>query len=130
MNIRVIQGKGKKDRYTLLSIRACNMLQEYITAYNPDEWLFEGDIPGKHLTERTVQKVFESSCRKAGTMKDVSVHALRHSFATHLLENGTDLRYIQELLGHGSSKTTEIYTHVSTKDINNIQSPLDRLDLS
>ena len=130
MNIRVIQGKGKKDRYTLLSMRTRNLLREYITTYHPGEWLFEGDIPGKHLTERTVQKVFENSRKKAGIVKEVSVHALRHSFATHLLENGTDLRYIQELLGHGSSKTTEIYTHVSTKDIRNIQSPLDRLDLS
>ena len=74
-----------------------------------------------------MQKVFERACTKAGIKKDVSVHSLRHSFATHLLEGGTDLRYIQELLGHQSSKTTEIYTHVSMKGLSKIQSPLDRL---
>lgn len=126
--IKVEQGKGKKDRYTLLSSRAELLLKEYSSVYKPDVWLFEGDIPGRHLTERSVQRVFENSCKKAGITKDVSVHVLRHSFATHLLESGTDLRYIQELLGHSSSKTTEIYTHVSTKDLRKIQSPLDNLD--
>ncbi len=80
-----------------------------------------------HLTERSVQHIFERAIRKAGISKPATVHTLRHSFATHLLENGTDLRYIQELLGHASSKTTEIYTHVSIKDIRRIQSPLDRM---
>ena len=126
--IKVEQGKGKKDRYTLLSSRAELLLKDYISVYKPDVWLFEGDIPGHHLTERSVQRVFENSCNKAGITKHVSVHVLRHSFATHLLESGTDLRYIQELLGHSSSKTTEIYTHVSTKDLRKIQSPLDTLD--
>jgi integrase/recombinase XerD len=126
--IKVEQGKGKKDRYTLLSSRAELLLKEYVSIYKPDDWLFEGDIPGRHLTERTVQRVFENSCNKADIKKNVSVHVLRHSFATHLLESGTDLRYIQELLGHSSSKTTEIYTHVSTKDLKKIQSPLDTLD--
>ena len=105
------------------------ILKEYLEKYKPGDWLFEGDVPGRHLTERSVQRVFESSCKKAGITKDVSVHTLRHSFATHLLESGTDLRYIQELLGHSSSKTTEIYTHVSTRDLKRIQSPLDSLDL-
>ena len=126
--IKVEQGKGKKDRYTLLSSRAELLLKEYISLYNPHDWLFEGDIAGRHLTERSVQRVFENSCNKADIAKNVSVHVLRHSFATHLLESGTDLRYIQELLGHSSSKTTEIYTHVSTKDLKKIQSPLDNLD--
>ena len=130
MTIRVEQGKGRKDRYTLLSNRAYSIFKEYMEVYKPDIWLFEGDDPSHHLTERTVQRVFEKSCKKAGIIKDVSVHALRHSFATHLLESGTDLRYIQELLGHCSSKTTEIYTHVSTKDLSKILSPLDKLDLS
>lgn len=80
-----------------------------------------------HLTERTVQKVFEQALNAAKIKKKVSVHSLRHSFATHLLEGGTDLRYIQELMGHQSVRTTEIYTHVSVKDIRRIQSPLDRL---
>lgn len=126
--IKVAQGKGKKDRYTLLSSRAELLLKEYIGVYKPYDWLFEGGIAGRHLTERSVQRVFENSCNRANIAKDVSVHVLRHSFATHLLESGTDLRYIQELLGHSSSKTTEIYTHVSTKDLGKIQSPLDNLD--
>lgn len=126
--IKVVQGKGKKDRYSLLSSRAEQLLKEYMSVYNPNVWLFEGGIPGHHLTERSVQRVFESSCNRAGITKHVSVHVLRHSFATHLLESGTDLRYIQELLGHSSSKTTEIYTHVSTRNLSKIQSPLDNLD--
>nr|WP_226984217.1 tyrosine-type recombinase/integrase [Halothermothrix orenii] len=80
-----------------------------------------------HLTERTVQRVFKKACKKAGINKKVSVHSLRHSFATHLLEGGTDLRYIQELLGHKDLKTTQIYTHVSRNSIKNIKSPLDQL---
>lgn len=123
MIIRVKQGKGKKDRNTLLSDRANAIIKEYTAQYKPDEWLFEGDMPGKHLTERSAQRVFENACKKANIREGVSVHVLRHSFATHLLEKGTDLRYIQELFGHSSSKTTEIYTHVSTKDLKKIQSP-------
>lgn len=127
--VRIDQGKGKKDRISLLSSNAETILKEYLAEYKPNDWLFEGDAPGRHLTERSVQRVFENSRKKAGILKDVSVHTLRHSFATHLLESGTDLRYIQELLGHSSSKTTEIYTHVSTRDLKRIQSPLDSLDL-
>lgn len=88
--------------------------------------LFPGSKYGSHLTERSVQKVFEAACNKPGIRKGISVHSLRHSSVTHLLEGGTDLRYIQELLGHSSSKTTEIYTHVTEKSIKNIQSPLNR----
>lgn len=127
MLIRVKQAKGLKDRYTILSEVALKELREYVKKYRPEGWLFPGERDGKHITERTVQKVFESACNKAGICKDVTVHTLRHSFATHLLEGGTDLRYIQELLGHTSSKTTEIYTHVSENGIRSIQSPLDRL---
>ena len=79
-----------------------------------------------HLSSRTVQKIVEDACEKAGIIKNVSPHTLRHSFATHLLEGGADLRFIQELLGHQSSKTTEIYTHVSQKALCKVQSPLDR----
>jgi integrase/recombinase XerD len=100
---------------------------QYIKREHPDEWLFPGADRDKHITERSVQKIFEKARSKAGIQKDISVHTLRHSFATHLLEAGTDLRYIQELLGHQSSKTTEIYTHVSVKDVSRIQSPLDRI---
>ncbi|MFZ7104664.1 MAG: site-specific tyrosine recombinase/integron integrase [Peptococcaceae bacterium] len=124
--IHIRQDKGKKDRYTVLSDIALNILREYFKKYSPEKWLFPGEAEGKHLCERTVQRIFENALFKSGVSKKVSVHSLRHSFATHLLEGGTDLRYIQELLGHKSSKTTEIYTHVSEKDFGRIQSPLDR----
>lgn len=129
MLIHVVQGKGRKDRYTVLSQTALEVLREYVKKCRPEKWLFPGDDPGRHITERTVQKVFEKTKDKAGIQKKVSVHTLRHSFATHLLEGGVDLRYIQELLGHQSSKTTEIYTHVTEKNIKNIQSPLDKIML-
>jgi integrase/recombinase XerD len=89
--------------------------------------LFEGTIPGEPYSEKSLQSVLKQALKKAGIKKPVSLHWLRHSFATHLLESGTDLRYIQELLGHSSSKTTEIYTHVSTKSIQQIKSPFDDL---
>lgn len=127
--IYVRLGKGSKDRCTILSQNALKALKVYHAKYRPSKWLFPGAEPDKFLTERSVQMIFSKACEKAGIKKSVTVHSLRHSFATHLLEGGTDLRYIQELLGHASSKTTEIYTHVSEKDIRRIQSPLDRLDI-
>ncbi|HUS88368.1 MAG TPA: site-specific tyrosine recombinase/integron integrase [Desulfosporosinus sp.] len=129
MLIHVRQGKGRKDRYTILSENALDALRIYAKEYHPSEWLFPGDLMGRHLTERSAQKVFVSACIKAGIKKDVSIHSLRHAFATHLLEGGTDLRYIQELLGHKNSKTTEIYTHVSQKDLGRIRSPLDNIKM-
>ena len=127
MLIRVRQGKGRKDRYTLLPRSILEDLRSYWKAYRPSTWLFPGARKGRHLTERSVQKVFSRAVAAAGIRKRVTVHTLRHSFATHLLEGGTDLRYIQELLGHRSSKTTEIYTHVQRKDLVRIESPLDAL---
>lgn len=127
MLIHINQGKGGKDRYTLLSEVALNQLRRYYKQYKPETWLFPGGDGNGHLTERTVQKIFEDACAKSGINKKATVHTFRHSFATHLLEGGTDLRYIQELLGHSSSKTTEIYTHVTEKSVANIQSPLDRI---
>lgn len=127
MLIKVRQGKGKKDRYVMLAENMLIQLREYYKEYKPTKWLFEGGKKGSHITSRTVQRIFENSCDKAKINKDASVHTLRHSFATHLLETGVDIRYIQELLGHSSSKTTEIYTHVTTKNIANIKSPLDEL---
>lgn len=127
--VHIRQGKGRKDRYTILSEFALETLREYVVKYRPTNWLFPGNVPDRPLTERSVQKIFQQVCKKAGIRKKASIHTLRHSFATHLLESGTDLRYIQELLGHSSSKTTEIYTHVSKKNIANIKSPLDRLML-
>ena len=99
----------------------------YLKAHRFENWLFPGQRSNSHITTRTVQRIFEEATKKAEIKKDVSVHSLRHSFATHLLEGGTDLRYIQELLGHKSSKTTEIYTHVSNNDIGRIKSPLDSM---
>lgn len=129
MLIHIRGAKGRKDRYTMLSDIALNVLREYQGHYKPESWLFEGARPGRYLSTRSAEKIFEHACQKSEIRKDVSVHTLRHSFATHLLEGGTDLRYIQEILGHQHSKTTEIYTHVSTKSIGKIKSPLDTLNL-
>ena len=125
MLVHVVQAKGRKDRYTLLSQVALDIVKKYKGIEEPEDWLFPGGKKGSFITERSVQKIFKAACDKAKIRKDVSVHTLRHSFATHLLESGTDIRYIQELLGHSSSKTTEIYTHVSKNSIRKIRSPLD-----
>ena len=130
MLIHVRQSKGRKARYTLLSEKALQVLGEYGREYQPQKWLFSRQKDGNHVSERTVQQIFHYAKRSAGITRDVSVHSLRHSFATHLLESGVDLRYIQELLGHKSSKTTEVYTHVSNKILGKIQSPLDRMKLN
>ncbi|MDD4922486.1 MAG: tyrosine-type recombinase/integrase [Bacteroidales bacterium] len=128
MQIRVQQSKGKKDRYTLLSVKTLDILRQYFQVYKPQIWLFEGPKNEKY-SDRSIQSILKTSVTKTDIMKRVTVHTLRHSFATHLLENGTDLRYIQTLLGHESSKTTEIYTHVTTKGFEQIKSPLDRLNI-
>lgn len=125
--ITVRQGKGKKDRHTLLSQAAWSLVQTYIRKERPGKWLFPGQYPGTHMHERSLQKVFTDALHRSGVNKKAGIHVLRHSFATHLLENGTDLRFIQKLLGHANSATTERYTHVSTKNIRRIQSPLDRI---
>lgn len=125
--IHIRGAKGKKDWYTLLSEFILEKLRQYYKEYKPKDFLFEGGNGRVHLSERSIQKVFSLAVEKAMIKKKVTVHSLRHSFATHLLESGTDLRFIQELLGHSSSKTTEIYTHVSKKTIANIVNPLDRV---
>ena len=125
--VHVRQGKHRKDRYTMLSAVAQKAVQDYRRQYQPRTWLFPGARQGRHLTERSVQKAFDRACKKAYINKRVSIHTLRHSFATHLLERGTDLRYIQVLLGHASPKTTQIYTRVTNRDLAKIQSPLDAL---
>lgn len=118
--------KGKKDRYTLLSSKLVDMIRMYIDLYNPTYYLFEGADGGKY-SARSIQMVFKRALDRTGIKKQATIHTLRHSFATHLLENGTNLRYIQELLGHGSSKTTEIYTHITSKGMDSIKNPLDGL---
>ena len=111
-----------------LSLAALEMLRKYWKKFEPfSKWLFPGDRSNQHLHIRSVQKIFANACKEAGISKETSVHSLRHSFATHLLESGGDLRYIQEILGHKSSKTTEVYTHVSTKNLSAIRSPLDSI---
>ncbi|MBI5030282.1 MAG: tyrosine-type recombinase/integrase [Chloroflexi bacterium] len=129
MQVRVAVGKGAKDRYTLLSGTALAVLRDYYRACKPKEWLFPGDDPRDHLRERTAQHIFEDAKNKAGIRKPATFHTLRHSFATHMLEDGVDMRYIQELLGHGSIRTTERYTHVTEKGIQKVKSPLDNLKL-
>jgi integrase/recombinase XerD len=127
--IIIRQAKGKKDRITPLSEKILVMLREYYKTYKPATWLFEGQTMNEKYNERSLASVLKRALEKTNISKPVTLHWLRHSYATHILESGTDLRYIQELLGHKSSKTTEIYTHVSTKNIQNIKSPFDDLDL-
>lgn len=121
------QAKGKKDRITPLSTKLVELLRQYYTAYKPRVWLFEGQSKGQPYSAGSLQSVLKQALRKTRIQKPVSLHWLRHSYATHLLESGTDLRYIQELLGHNSSRTTEIYTHVSTTSLQKIKSPFDNL---
>lgn len=127
-NLLIIkQGKGNKDRIAPLSDKTITMLRAYYKDYKPKVYLFEGQVPGEPYDNRSLQLVLKQAIRKVNIQKPVTLHWLRHSYATHLLEAGTDLRYIQEILGHKSSKTTEIYTHVSTKSIQHIRSPFDNL---
>lgn len=127
MVVIVHQGKGRKDRQTMLSENMLDQLRAYYKEYKPREWMFENPNKDGPISIKTLQRVFNNSVKKAGLNKYVTFHSLRHSFATHLLESGVDIRYIQELLGHSSSKTTEIYTHVSLKSIRKIMNPLDTL---
>lgn len=124
MMIRVEQSKGNKDRYTLLSEKLLLQLREYYKAYHPKNYLFEG-ANGSQYSETSVSQIVKRAAKKAGIRQKVTPHMLRHSFATHLLESGVDLRYIQTLLGHNSSRTTEIYTHVALSGLSSIRNPLD-----
>ena len=126
MVININGAKGKKDRISLLSDNLLQLLRKYYKEYRPQKYLFEGQNGGKY-SESSVRNILKKSGQKAGIKKVVTPNMLRRSFATHLLEQGTDLRYIQELLGHESSKTTEIYTHVSKNAIDKITNPIDEL---
>jgi site-specific recombinase XerD len=126
--IHVRQGKGRKDRYVMLSPVLLNVLREYVRVERPHDWLFPaGHRRDRHITTRTIQEQVRRAASRAGVQKRVTPHMLRHSFATHLLEAGTDLRYIQELLGHSKISTTVRYTHVARKRARLIESPVDRL---
>lgn len=125
--IHIKQGKGKRDRVVPLSYKLLEELRAYYRQYKPKTYLFEGQEEGSKYSEASLQKVLKIALNRAKINKPATLHWLRHSYATHLLEQGTDLRYIQELLGHSSSRTTEIYTHVSRKNLQLIKSPFDSL---
>ena len=127
MLIRITQSKGNKDRHTLLSEKLLKLLRDYYKFYKPAFWLFEGQSGGQY-SATSIANIFRKALRKAKIRKHATPHTLRHSFATHLLEQGINLRYIQEILGHSSISTTEIYTHVSSKHLAKIQNPLDNLN--
>lgn len=123
MTVTVRQGKGRKDRLTVLSSKLTNQLRALSIDRNGEMYIFESERGGK-LTTSTAQIIFRSALKKAGIQKLASFHSLRHSFATHLLENGVDVRYVQELLGHANIRTTQIYTHLTNPALKNIKSPL------
>jgi integrase/recombinase XerD len=121
---------GKKDRIVMLDPVLKNEIGQFLKISQRKIYLFEGYAAGKSLTKSTISKVYLNAGKKAGIQIQGGIHTLRHSFATHLLEHGTDLRFIQELLGHSNSKTTEIYTHVSAQTIAKIRSPISHLNLN
>ena len=128
MQIRVEQSKGKKDRYAKLSSRFLVVYDQYLEKYRPTDFVFAG-AAGAEYSSSSLQTIMKAATLKAGIKKNATMHTLRHTFATHCLENGVDLRYIQAMLGHDSSKTTEIYTHITTKGFDQIKSPMDNLDI-
>ena len=128
MQIKIVQSKGKRDRYVKLSTKLLPHLEKYIEECSPKDFLFEGRN-GAEYSESSIQNIIRAAVDKAGIKKKTSLHTLRHTFATHSLEGGIDLRYIQELLGHASSKTTEIYTHITNKGFDQLKSPMDDLDI-
>ena len=129
MLIRVNQGKGSRDRLTVLSLENLKQLRLYWKLYRPKDLLFPGPTNGKPLAARNIQYVFQQAKAKAGITKPASVHTLRHSFATHLLEDHTDLRTIQMLMGHSDITTTSKYIHLSTHHLASVRSPLDGCDI-
>ena len=127
MQIFIRQGKGQVDRFSLLSVANLAVLREYYKQYHPKLWLFPGKDPTKAITTLSLQLIFRYAKRKVGISKDVSVHSLRHSFATHLLEDGVDICHIQKLLGHKSVSTTCKYLHLTRLSLLNVKSPLDSI---
>lgn len=129
MQVRVQNGKGKKCRMTLLSPKVLQQLRQYYKGYRPEKYLFEGRNEGEPISARSIQVFFKNSVKRSGITKPVTFHSLRHSFATHLLEQGANLRMIQELLGHSSLKTTSVYLHLSNFDAGMVSNPFDNLDI-
>jgi site-specific recombinase XerD len=125
--IHIKNAKGKKDRMVMLPYSIVSSLDYYRKLYQPNKYVFEGQYAGEPYSAGSAQAVMRAALKKSGLSKNATVHTLRHSFATHLLESGTDIRYIQKFLGHASIKTTTIYTHVSKMATDKISSPLDRL---
>jgi site-specific recombinase XerD len=130
MVICVRQGKGRKDRYTVLSKQLLGILRDYWRATRPSHWLFPGRNPSRPMTKRALQLACQRAAKAAGLSKSVTVHTLRHSFATHLLEQGVDIRVIQDLLGHRHIKTTVGYARVAVDLIRQVQSPLELLNVA
>jgi integrase/recombinase XerD len=126
MTVRVNDGKGGKDRYSILSKTTLEHLRQYWRKYRPTEWLFEGQKKDEHITVHSIQLMFYAARKRAGITKPASVHTLRHSFATHLIEAGTSLHHVQLLLGHRSPTTTTVYLHVSRLNLSQVISPLDK----
>lgn len=127
MMVRVQQGKGRKDRYSILSQTALELLRQYWRQYRPKDWLFEGQKAGTSLCYTSIRNIFVEAKKRAGIIKPASVHTLRHSFATHLIEAGTSLHHVQLLLGHRSATTTTVYLHVSKMNLAQVASPLDSI---
>ena len=126
MTVRIRQGKGGKDRYSILSETALELLRQYWRSYRPTEWLFSGAQGNGHISMSSIQQLFQKAKKRAGITKPASVHTLRHSFATHLIEAGTSLHHVQLLLGHRSPTTTTVYLHVSQLNLSRVTSPLDQ----
>jgi|SRR5690554_5297709 integrase/recombinase XerD len=130
MQIHVVQGKGKKDRYTILAKKTLDILREYYKWERPTKYLFEAQgRKGQNLSESTLNNIIKQGVKKAGINKNISFHTLRHSFATHLLEKGVNLRLIQQFMGHTSLRTTSLYLHIANVNPGTITSPLDSMDL-
>jgi site-specific recombinase XerD len=126
MSLRIVQWKWKKDRYVPLSEKLLILLREYYLKYTPKNFVFEWQFWSKY-SDRSVQQIMKQACIKAGIKKPATVHTLRHSYATHLLENGVDIRIIQEFLWHAHIQTTQLYTHISQPILSKIKSPFDSL---
>jgi integrase/recombinase XerD len=126
MTVKIVNAKGRNDRIIMLSEKLLSLLREYFKEYKPKIYLFEGQ-KGEQYSTRSIQQIFNNAVKKVGIKKKVTVHSLRHSFASHLLDNGTDIRFIQELLGHKHLSTTQIYTHINPASVKKIKSPFDNI---